>query len=124
MIIHNGKTHKLKITKGLLDRYFKKAGVSPEKAKVADIRQVLLMVLKDFFDGKIGIDGLSYIGTQLYFEIGKPSWFENIDMELGKILYEVSEASWYKIKNHKKYKNMESQIKKYFDKNKNLPRYK
>lgn len=69
---------------------------------------------------KLKVDDLSYIATQLYFEIGKPGWFENIDTELGKVLDKASEASWFKLKHKSRLKKMEKDLRDYYNSHKNL----
>jgi hypothetical protein len=116
MEIHNGGVYKLNVTPRILKKYFRKFKTTPAKLNRAEARLVFLGVIKDYLNKKLKVDNLSYIATQIYYEIRKPSWFVAYDLELTKVLEDASEASWYNKKDKKELRQIKKRLEEYYKK--------
>jgi|GEM_PF-4309327 len=119
MKIHNGSSHEPKTTPGILKKYFGEYLLSPEKLTRPNARLIFIKIVKDYLDGKISIDDLSYLATQLYYEIKRPNWFL-FDRDFEKALSEASEASWYNWKVKSEIRRLKSILKNFYKINQNL----
>lgn len=104
----------------ILKTLFEKHKVDTETIKVPGIRKIFIASLRDYFNEKLELEDLSYIATQLYFEIGNPRWFDNMDLELGRRLYWAGESDYYKRKNKKRYQKIIEDLKNYYESNKEI----
>lgn len=121
MEIHNGQTYKPKVTQGILQKYFGRFNTSPQKAGITEIRLIVLAAINDFFSNKLSANDLSYLATQIYFEIKKPNWFDNQDTELGSALLDANELSYLKWKKaEEQYKTTVKSLKGYLERKKSL----
>ena len=120
MRIHNGGVYEPKITPGILKKYFKKFNTTPEKLDRVEARLIFLEAVGDYLEGRLRVDDLAHIATQMYYQIKNPNWFGNYDTELSSALSDTSEASWYKWKDKKKLERMRKRLQEYYDKYKHL----
>jgi len=119
MKIHNGSSHEPKITPGILKKYLGYYVTSPEKLTKSEARLIFINIVKDYLDNKTSIDDLSFLATQLYYEIKKPSWFL-FDRDFENALSEASEASWYNWKVRPKLDKVNKLLKKYYRNNQSI----
>jgi hypothetical protein len=107
-------SYKLKITKRILETYLKKLDLSAESLDRVNMRLFILRVIKDFLDQKLSTDNLTFITTQIFYEIKSPAWFD-YDNELFNVLSETTEASWYFWRDKDKYQELITTLKKYYE---------
>lgn len=121
MEIHNGEVYKLKITPGILKKYFKQFKTSPKSAGIIELRLVFLAALRDFLANRFKVDDLDYVATQIYYEIKKPNWFDDYDRELAKALSSATELSYINWRgSSKEYNKTINALEEYYKRYKNL----
>jgi hypothetical protein len=110
-IYYDKDIYKLKITDGIFEKYLNLLNLDIEELNRSNARVLVLLVIKDFLDKKLKTDDLTYISTQMFYEVKKPPWY-NHDNDLYKVLLESTEATWYKRKDEKRYKKNGGFLKK------------
>lgn len=82
---------------------------------------IFLLIIRDYLDKKIDLNYLASGATQLYFQLNKPSFFDNNSaQELGNLLADISEIQYYFEQGDKRYNSFLEKLKEYYEENKNL----
>jgi len=87
-----------KITKkARYKKYISSLGKNPKRASVDKCREVFISASKDFFDEKIPIHDLSALAGDICYTFRKIDFLDDWDEKLSRLLFLISDASYYYI---------------------------
>ncbi|MBI2268299.1 MAG: hypothetical protein HYU80_02485 [Candidatus Blackburnbacteria bacterium] len=116
----------LNSTMSKFDRYLSETVFSSKNELTQkQTREILLRALKDFFEGKLALEELASIATDIYYTLNSPfrittEW----EHSLGNILENLTEVDYYKEEGRKdKYardmhETVMKELEEYYEKNK------